>query len=311
MAPIIEYIDYRKYIRDFYEERKAGRFGFSWGAFAKLAGFSSPVFLQYVCEGKKNLSETTAPQVATAMGLAGYETNFFQLLVAFDNAKNAESKKKALDAITELSRIHKVRSVAADEYDFFKSWKNALIRELAPAMPGATPRQMAGATRRHVTTNEVNEILEFLQQTGHLAKDENGNYHQQDRSLKMSPSSIRSAVAHDLQLQMAELAVDALRNENAEDRNITGLTIGITRENYERIVAELAECRRRIVAIATETDKTDEVYRLNMQLFPLTNLGEKMFRTCHPERSPKGEVEGSLDKVYKNTNPLANGGKND
>ena len=297
MAPIIEYIDYRKYIRDFYEERKAGRFGFSWGAFAKLAGFSSPVFLQYVCEGKKNLSENTAPQVATAMGLAGYETNFFQLLVAFDNAKNAESKKKALDAITELSRIHKVRSVAADEYDFFKSWKNALIRELAPAMPGATPRQMAGATRRHVTTNEVNEILEFLQQTGHLAKDENGNYHQQDRSLKMSPSSIRSAVAHDLQLQMAELAVDAFyygihdgvvrvvsRNgvelnrvsaqvyENAEDRNITGLTIGITRENYERIVAELAECRRRIVAIATETDKTDEVYRLNMQLFPLTDI---------------------------------------
>lgn len=329
MAPIIEYIDYRKYIRDFYEERKAGRFGFSWGAFAKLAGFSSPVFLQYVCEGKKNLSETTAPQVATAMGLAGYETNFFQLLVAFDNAKNAESKKKALDAITDLSRIHKVRSVAADEYDFFKSWKNALIRELAPAMPGATPRQMAGATRRHVTTNEVNDILEFLQQTGHLVKDENGNYHQQDRSLKMSgachpelsavrrevegssAASIRQAIAHDLQIQMAELAVDALRNENAEDRNITGLTIGITRENYERIVAELAECRRRIVAIATETDQTDEVYRLNMQLFPLTNLGEKMFRTCHPEQSPKGEVEGSLDKVYKNTNPLANGGKND
>ena len=272
MAPIIEYIDYRKYIRDFYVERKAGRFGFSWGAFAKLARISSPVFLQYVCEGKKNLSETTAPQVATAMGLVGYEVNFFQLLVAFDNAKDAENKKKALDAITELSRIHKVRSVVADEYGFFKSWKNALVRELAPAMPGATPRLMAGATRRHVTTNEVNEILEFLQQTGHLAKDENGNYHQQDRSLKMSPSSIRSAVAHDLQLQMAELAVDALRNENAEDRNITGLTIGITRENYERIVAELAECRRRIVAIATETDQTDEVYRLNMQLFPLTDI---------------------------------------
>lgn len=271
MAPIIEYIDYRKYIRDYYDERKS-RIGFSWGAFAKLAGISSPVFLQYVCEGKKNLSENTAPQVAAAMGLVGYEVNFFQLLVAFGNAKNAESKKKTLDVITELSRIHKVRSVAADEYDFFKSWKNALIRELAPAMPGATSRQIASATRHHITTNEVNDILEFLQQTGHLVKDKNGNFHQQDRSLKMNPSSIRSAVAHDLQLQMAELATNALKNENAEGRNITGLTIGITRENYERIVAELAECRRRIVAIATETAQTDEVYRLNMQLFPLTDI---------------------------------------
>ena len=268
MAPIIEYIDYRKYIRDYYDERKA-RIGFSWGSFAKLASISSPVFLQYVCEGKKNLSEKTALQVATAMGLVGYEAKFFQLLVAFDNAK---SKKKALDAITELSRTHKVRSVAADEYDFFKSWKNSLIRELAPAMPGATSRQIACATRRHVTTNEVNDILEFLQETGHLVKDENGNFHQKNRSLKMSSSSIRNALAHDLQLQMAELAINALKKESAESRNITGLTIGITRKNYERIVAELAECRRRIVAIATETDETDEVYRLNMQLFPLTNI---------------------------------------
>ncbi len=271
MAPIIEYIDYRKYIRDYYDERKS-RIGFSWGSFAKLAGISSPVFLQYVCEGKKNLSENTAPQVATAMGLVGYEANFFQLLVAYDNAKNAESKKRILDSITDLSRIHKVRSVVADEYDFFKSWKNSLIRELAPAMPGATSRQIASATRHHVTTNEVNDILEFLQQTGHLVKDENGNFHQQDRSLKMNPSSIRSAVAHDLQLQMAELATNALKNENAEGRNITGLTIGITRENYDRIVTELAECRRRIVAIATETAQTDDVYRLNMQLFPLTDI---------------------------------------
>lgn len=273
MAPIIEYIDYRKYIRDYYDERKS-RIGFSWGAFAKLAGISSPVFLQYVCEGKKNLSENTAPQVAAAMGLVGYEVNFFQLLVTFDNAKNAEGKKKALDAITELSEIHKVRSVAGDEYDFFKSWKNSLIRELAPAMPGATSRQIASASRHHVTTNEVNDILDFLQQTGRLVKDEKGNFHQQDRSLKMSSSSIRSAVAHDLQLQMAELATDALKNESAEGRNITGLTIGITRENYDRIVAELAECRHRIVAIATETAQTDDVYRLNMQLFPLTDISK-------------------------------------
>lgn len=273
MMPIVEYMDYRKYIRDFYDERKA-RIGFSWGAFAKLANISSPVFLQYVCEGKKNLSENTAPQVAAAMGLVGFETTYFQLLVSFGNARNAELKKKALDAIIELSKIHKVRSLASDEYEFFKSWKNSLVRELAPAMPGATSRQIASATRHRVTTTEVNDILDFLQQAGYLAKDEQGKFRQVDRSLKMDCGAVRRAVSHDLQFQMAELAVDALKNENAEGRNITGLTLGITQENYGRIVTELAECRRRIVAIATETAQTDEVYRLNMQFFPLTNVGK-------------------------------------
>ena len=274
MAPIIEYTDYREYIRDFYAERKQ-RFGFSWGAFAKRANFSSPVFLQYVCEGKRNLSDNTALQVATAMGLAGYEATYFQLLVSFDNAKNAESKKKILESIADFSKVHKVRSIAADDYEFFKSWKNALVRELAPAMPGATSRQIAGATRRRVKTDEVEKILNFLLQAGYLIKDEQGRYSQADRSLKMNGASIQRAVAHDNQLQMAELAVDALKNESAEGRSISGLTLGITRENFDRIVEELAECRRRIVAIATETERTDEVYRLNMQFFPLTNVGEK------------------------------------
>ena len=288
MAPIIEYIDYRKYIRDFYDERKA-RVGFSWATFAKLANISSPVFLQYVCEGKKNLSESTAPQVAAAMRLAGFEATYFQLLVQYDNAKNIESKKKTLEAITELAKIHKVRSVAADEFEFFRSWKNALIRELAPAMPEATPRQIASATRRRISTSEVGDILEFLQQAGYLEKDENGNFRQIDRSLKMSPSSIRRTIAHDLQLQMAELAVDALKNESAYGRNITGLTLGITHENYDRIVAELAECRRRIVAIASETDQTDEVYRLNMQLFPMTNISKALKQKENSEKGGKDE----------------------
>lgn len=279
MRRITEYIDYRECIRDYYEERKA-RKGFSWGSFAECAGLSSPVFLQYVCEGKKNLGERTAPQVASAMELAGFEADFFCKLVALDNAKSEAEKKDILEGIAELARIHKVKLVTAEEYQFFKSWKNSLIRELAPAMDGASPQEISRATRYRIKTGEVREILDFLQEAGYLTQDGQGNYRQADRSLRMSgdirsTKTVQKAVAHDLQVQMAELAVDTLKNEPAQDRNITGLTLGVTREAYAKIVEELAECRRRIVAIATESADTEEVYRLNMQLFPLTNLDER------------------------------------
>ena len=55
MKDIVEYTDYRKYIQDYYDERKRSSV-FSWQEFARKAGFSSAVFLKYVCEGKKNLS---------------------------------------------------------------------------------------------------------------------------------------------------------------------------------------------------------------------------------------------------------------
>ena len=275
MAPITEYMDYRKYIRDFYAERKALS-GFSWGAFAKLAGFSSQVFLQYVCEGKKNLSETSALQVANAMNLSNVESEFFKRLVSFGSVNDIDSKKKTLEAFLRFSEESHVKNAIADEYGLFKSWKNLLVRELAQAMPNASAKRISLASRRRISTGEVKKILDFLERAGYLEK-ENGNFRQTERSLKMGKamSPVKRMIAHDLQIQMAELAVDALKNESAEGRDITGLTIGITRENYGRIVRELAECRRRIVAIATEAERTDEVYRLNMQFFPLTNIGAK------------------------------------
>ena len=269
MKPVTEYMDYRGYIRDYYAERKA--VGFSWSAFAASAGLSSPVFLQYVCEGKKNLSETTAPQVAAAMGLVGYEVEFFGLLVAYGNAKDEAAKKKALERISSFAETYKVRVTGADEYEFFKSWKNSVVREIAPALPGATHKQLSIASRRRIPTTEVSEILDFLLQAGYLEQDDSGNYRQTNRSLCMGTTD--KAVKTELQRQMAELALDALENDPAEKRNMTGLTLGITRDKYAQIVAELAECRRRIVAIAASDDSTEEVYRLNMQLFPLTDIG--------------------------------------
>ena len=71
MRPITEYSDYRKYMRDYYEERKKGSY-FSWREFAKLAGFTSSGYLKLVCDGKTRLSRGGAAKVAGAMGLTGF-----------------------------------------------------------------------------------------------------------------------------------------------------------------------------------------------------------------------------------------------
>ncbi len=70
MKPITEYQDYREYMRDFYEERKRSSL-FSWREFSKLAGFTSPNYIQLVCEGKSRLSKTGVEKIATSMELAG------------------------------------------------------------------------------------------------------------------------------------------------------------------------------------------------------------------------------------------------
>lgn len=268
MKEIIEYTDYRKFIQDYYDERKRCS-AFTWREFALKAGFSSAVYLKYVCEGKKNLSVGAAGSVASAMGLAGFEHTYFVLMVSYAHAKGDEAKQAAFEERCALAMAHKVRVLGGEEFKYFKSWKNQVLREIAPHMPGAKPLEMAKACKPAITAAEVTETLDFLLRAKLLKKDKNGHYYQTDKSISMGAVDAVPVAARDLQRQMGELAVKSLSLPTTE-RDMSGLTMGLTRHAYERIKKELADCRRRIMAIASEDDDTEQVYRLNLQLFPLS-----------------------------------------
>lgn len=269
VTPIIEYRDYRKFIQDYYDERKRSS-AFTWRDFAAAAGFSSAVYLKYVCEGKKNLSIAAADQVAVAMGLAGFELDFFKSMVAYSHAKNDAAKQAAFDAMLALAKEHKVNVLEGDAFKFFSSWKNPVIRELAPAMPGAKPLEMARKCRAKITAAEVSETLAFLTKTGLLKKDKFGNYKQTSKSVSTGPMDVTPMAVRRLHHEMGMLALEAIEGAPLAERNFTGVTLGLTQEAYCQIVKELAAFRHRVVAIATNSSATERVYRLNMQLFPMT-----------------------------------------
>ena len=274
MKEIIEYTDYRKFIQDYYDERKRCS-AFSWHAFAQKAGFSSDVYLKYVCEGKKNLSVGSAGSVANAMGLVGFEYDYFVLMVSYAHAKSDAAKRAAFEERCALAQAHKMRVLGDEEFNYFKSWKNSVIRELAPHMPGAKPLEMARACKQKISAAEVSETLDFLIKAKLLKKDKNGNYQQTDKAIKMAPVEAVPLAARDLQRQMGEFAIQSLDLPLSE-RVMSGYTLGLTHRAYERIKKEVDEFYRRVVAIATEEDETDRVYRLNVQLFPMSeNLKTK------------------------------------
>jgi uncharacterized protein (TIGR02147 family) len=283
MKEIVEYTDYRKYIQDYYDERKRNS-AFSWQEFARNAGFSSAVFLKYVCEGKKNLSVSAAGSVASAMGLAGFEQTYFVLMVSYAHAKDDKSKRAAFEERCALANAHKVRVLGSDEFNYFKSWKNPVLRELAPHMPGAKPLEIAHACKPKISAAEVSETLDFLVKAKLLKKDRDGNYHQTDKAIKMAPVEAVPLAARDLQRQMGEFALKSIDLPIAE-RMMSGYTLGLTRRAYERIKKETEDYYRRVVAIATEEDETEQVYRLNVQLFPLS------------ERLNKNETDLNKDKT--------------
>ena len=70
--------------------------------------------------------------------------------------------------------------------------------------------------------------------------------------------------------EMASFAQEAIDRFPPSERNFSGLTMGIAVEDYKKILQELETCRKKITRIALNSRRTERVYRLNLQLFPLT-----------------------------------------
>ena len=102
-----------------------------------------------------------------------------------------------------------------------------------------------------------------------LLKKKGDTYEQADKYLKGS-SDVMPVALRSMHREMADFAREAIDKFPPSERNFTGLTVGVSAEDYEQILKELEACRKKITQIALNTKAVERVYRLNLQLFPLT-----------------------------------------
>lgn len=269
MKTVTEYKNYREYILDYYKERKRCS-AFTWREFAKVAGFASGSYLKLVSDGKTRLREESAKKTALAMGLVGFEFDYFVLMVRYENAKTDLEKKKCFEEMQALAEASRVKILGSEMYTYYETWKHSVVRELAVAMPGAKPHEIAKVCKPAISAADVSDSLRFLLKAGLLTRDIKGNYHQTSTSLSTGNLNVVAVAVHSLLRQMGEFALDALDKLPISERHFSGITMGMTAESYKKVVEELAECRKRIVSIVSADKKVEKVCRLNMQLFPLT-----------------------------------------
>ncbi len=268
MKPITEYQNYREYMRDFYEERKRSSL-FSWREFSKLAGFASPNFMQLVCEGKSRLSKTGVEKVADAMGLAGADRDYFFAMERFGDARSDSMKLQAFNEMQKIAKENRLRVVDAEAFKYFESWVNPVLRELAPIMPGAKPLELARQCIPVVSAAEVRHSLDFMCHAEFLKKIGEDTYVQTEKVVTGSTEAIPLAL-RSMNRQMSKFATEAIDEVPPEKRHITGVTFGISEETYQWLVQKLETLRQQVVAMAAKEKEYDKVYRLNLQLFPLT-----------------------------------------
>jgi hypothetical protein len=136
MNSVFSYVNYRRFLKDYYQQAKAEKKYFSYRYFSRRAGINSPNFLKVVIEGKRNLSSRTIDKFAGALGLDKKETVFFRRLVVFNQAKTASEKQESYIILREMANQMRLHADAADFPGIFDTWYGNVVREL---MAGTVP----------------------------------------------------------------------------------------------------------------------------------------------------------------------------
>jgi uncharacterized protein (TIGR02147 family) len=274
MPSIFNYHDYRKYLADYYQEKKTSRSAFSYQNFSRKAGFSSKSFMFNVINGIKNLSRASVVKICEALELGKTEAAYFENLVYFNQAPNFTERNfyyEKLNAIHPLTaEAGDARRLRKDQYEFYSNWHHVAIRSLIDIFPDIKDyARLAKMVCPPIRTKQARESVEILCRLGLVEKQKNGTYKVTSKVLTTG-SEVESHAVQKFHLSTMELAAKALRNLPRDKRNISGLTLGISKEAYDKTCAAILECQDKILAIAKEDENPESVYQLNFHLFPLS-----------------------------------------
>jgi uncharacterized protein (TIGR02147 family) len=272
MIDIFEYIEYRKLLKDLYNERRAENPHFSYRYIAQKVGFSSAGFFANIIQGKRNISPEFIFGFARVFKLKKAETEYFELLVNFDQAKNHEQKKYYFEKI--LSSKHsKIKITEKQQYEFYSKWYYTAVREVLDIFKfnGEDYGELAKMVSPAITPAEAKKSIELLLSMGFIRKNKDGWFEQVDPFISTGYEAPLVAT-NNFFVSTLDLARQAIDRYPRDRRSISTLSFSVSNDGYKAIDERLKTFRREILEIAKADKDRDRIYHVNFQIFPLSRL---------------------------------------
>jgi uncharacterized protein (TIGR02147 family) len=256
---IYTYLDYRQFLRDWFNAKKAANPRYSHRVFARKADQRSPSMLIFVMDGKRNLTPKTVASFAKAMGLDEAETRFFGHLIQHEQAEMPRDRAQALDEILKTTRFREARRLDSEALEYFVHWYFPAIHELAhrPDFQGDAA-WIAKTLVPSISEPEAQRALESLLELGLLAPDEAG-IPRPTAATVTTPHEATATAAHAYHEGMLQRALEAIGTFPRDERHILGVTAAIPESMVPKIKTQLNELQKALLS-ATEQGPKERVF---------------------------------------------------
>lgn len=268
MPLLLEYSDYREYLRDAMEGLREVRPWFSLRWLGKQIALD-PGNLVKVIQRERHLPGRCIAPLAAELGLTARDTEYLQRLVEFGKATTTEKTRVAYERLLDL-KYAKPEVVGRNQYAFYRDWRcTAVLGLLHLDGIRGTEAELAALLEPRSTPAEVRRILDLLAELGMVEHLRGGRW-RAGKSLLSTGEQWKDMGVRTFQKETLRLAERALDQIDPEDRDITTATVTLGRDDLAKVREMAKEFRRAVLALATGSSNPERVYQLNLQLFPLS-----------------------------------------
>lgn len=250
-----------KKLREEFSSRTERRPQYSLRSFAKYLEIEAPS-LSGILKGKRKLPKNKIQKVAEKLNLSPQERRLF---IESNNAKN-----KNIQEIP-MTDIERKRLNSETHYRIISEWEHYAILSLVETR-GFRFEPNWIASRLAISNLRASVCLENLLQAG-LIKAEGKKIILGQAGLETT-EDISSQALKKARKQDLELAQNAIDEVAVELRDLSASTMTLNIEDLQELKAMIREFRRKFMTRA-ESKQGNEVYKLAIQLFPLTKLGSE------------------------------------
>ena len=270
LIDVFGYRDYRAFLGDYYQQKKAQKAGYAYSEFSKAVGLRSPNYLKLVIAGERNLSVDLAHRFGDACGLNGEPLSYFCQLVSFNQAKTARERDVHYAKLQGFRRFRASHRLDAAQSAYHSEWYIPAIYELC-AHPEFRddPQWIAGMLLPPISTKQAAQGLVVLEQLGLLKRDAGGLWQQSQAIVEteQGPLGHHIVLFHRAMMQRAAEALDEVPRE---EREIASLTLCLSEQRLQELKAELEAFQQHLLDSYMRDDSPKRVVQVNFQLFPLS-----------------------------------------
>ncbi len=271
MKSVFHYTDFRKFLQDYYQFEKKKNKRFTYRYLAEYVGFKSAGHFTKIIKYETNISIELALRFARFIKFTKRQTDYFQNMVLFNQAKTSVEKKAYFDNMLSYKEA-RIQLVGTDQYEFYEKWYYSVIREILAFYQFKDDfAALANLVDPSITQQEAQKAIAVLEKLNFIKKDEQGIYKQVTPLISTNPE-LTSVALNNYILSSLDLAKRAVDNYAKKERVLSTTLVTVSDETMQEIIRRTRAFRKEIQKLTEQDKNPEKVQMLMFEIFPVSKI---------------------------------------